>query len=171
MYFWMEIGFLVDNCFYGLRVSDVEAKWGQVCQVFWDFVHRTVLEIKKIQIEKAVFINYYCIYEDEVRARPSVQINGMKTKLKLIAIDHARAADCHWGHKLGDAILFSYSMTSASICRTRSFVNLMRSLLSKDLKSAWMEEPVGKTDIKIDEGKALVWETDCERKQIKGKSW
>lgn len=49
------------------------------------------MEFIRIRNENAIVMNYYRFYDDEVRAKTTVQINSMKTPLKIVGLDPARA--------------------------------------------------------------------------------
>lgn len=58
-----------------------------------------------IRNRKPIFMNNHCIHDCEVRAGPTVQINTIKTTLKLVAIGQAGTRDLRGAHSLASAIL------------------------------------------------------------------
>lgn len=53
---------------------------------------------------KAILYNYDFFHEDEVRARPTVQTNALKTALIVFGICHAHPKDYFWASELAASI-------------------------------------------------------------------
>lgn len=76
--------------------------------------------------------NNRCFYDDQVRARPMVQIKAMKTTQNVIGIGSARAGDRRLAQKRGAAILL-YIMYEVSF---DFLVMLIRRLLDLTAEEA-----------------------------------
>lgn len=60
---------------------------------------------------EAIFMKYFGIYDDEVRARTTVQIKAVKTTLKLFWIGHGRARDSWSAYDHESAIMLFVTYT------------------------------------------------------------
>lgn len=64
--------------------------------MFLGLFNRVAAEWTRIQNAKRLFMNYDYLYDDVVRAKPTVQMNAMKTTLKLVGIGNAHDGDSCW---------------------------------------------------------------------------
>lgn len=94
MYFLKKRVAFVANCFHGLRVPDLEIVFGHISEEFMDIVYQCTLEFMAIRNGKTIILKYHCFYDDEARARSTVQIKTMKTTLTPVRTCYARAEDC-----------------------------------------------------------------------------
>lgn len=105
------------------------------------------MDLKGIRNGKALIIKYRYIYDNEVRARPTIQINALTMTLKLVGLGHTCAGDCRWAHRLRSAILLFIKYNVGVDLQAAVFSRLAEVIaeeLQDDMNGEIMREKVDK---------------------------
>lgn len=102
---WLGLVAFPTNLFHNLWDPNVKNIIWHLPWHFWDTVYCSTVDVIRMRREKAIFLNYYCFSDDEIRPRPTIPINVMKKTIKLVRLDHARTIDSRRARNHGASIL------------------------------------------------------------------